>query len=330
MVVIATPIDTVGTLPLNTATSAASCDVTGVTGSEAGGCDAVVKPTVVGTNCFFDCDQVFANVQALPTIKNGTLVQWEVHPSFTDPGPYEYQLQFGRTGNLDADDWEAVGLTAFNVSFLIDDDTRLYGKTNWTHYRVCLTTPVAKYFSRPIAALGNLGFQDRRIFMEIMRAQQIQLRKSDGSEGFLLKRRLFGPPCDADCIFEPTKEVINPQCSKCFGSGFAGGYFDPVSCIYVALSPNSSHNNLDGGKVVGTIEEGAVVKGRMLAVPAVFENDVWVDKKNDHRWYIHRIKNVVELRNIPIAIDVEFRFAPFTDPIYDFEILDQIPDLLEA
>ena len=70
------------------------------------------------------------------------------------------------------------------------------------------------------------------------------------------------------------------------------------------------------------------VKARMLAIPQVFENDVWVDKTNDHRWYIHQIEHAAEYKGIPVASDIEFRFAPFSDPIYSIEIDALLPEEL--
>lgn len=327
MAVIGTPVGLAEPLPAVPGQGQGACEVPALTGSSTGG--SVVKPTDIGGDqCFFNCDQVFANTRVTPTIKRGSLVEFELHPSFTDPGPYEYQLQFGRTGSNDSDDWIIVGTTAFDVSFLVDDTIRVYGKTSWTHYRVCLRTAAATYFSRPVDALGILGFADRRIFHELLRAQQLYLKKSDGVEGFLLKRRLFGQVCDQDCVDFLTGEVTNSQCPACFGSGFVGGYFSPIPCVYAALERKISHNDLDGGKSRGTVDDALRVKARMLAIPQMFENDVWVDKKNDHRWYIHQIEHASEYRGIPVAANVELRFAPFTDPIYDLEIDALLPEEL--
>lgn len=324
MPVIGTPVDIADDPAL---VPGQAIDVPALTGEATGG--VVVKPTVIsGEDCIFNCDQVFANVRVTPTITRGSLIEWESHPSFTDPGPYDYQLQFGRTGSNDSDDWVPVGATAANATFLVDDTMRLFGKTNWAHYRICLRTPLATYFSRPVNALGILNFRDRRIFMEILRAQQLYLKKSEGTEGFLLKRRLFGAKCDNDCVDHITQEVTNPQCPNCFGSGFIGGYFDPIPCIYAALGLNASHNNLDDGEARGTVNDELRVAARMLAVPQLFENDVWVDKKNDHRWYVHKIQHIAELKGIPIAARVELRFAVFTDPVYSIDIDALLPEAL--
>jgi hypothetical protein len=280
-------------------------------------------------NCYYDCPEVFINVRSMPTIKQGTLIEWDLHPNFRDPGPYEYQLQFGRTGNHDADDWTPVGGTANDVFFLIDDEQRVFGKTNWAHYRICLTTATAQYFSKPIPSSGSLPFADRAKISEIIRAELTMFRTqtgTGGAPGALLKRKLFGTRCD--CVDDMTEEITNPDCELCYGTGFAGGYYEPVNCTYAALDPNRTHNNRDGGRARGTVDEGLVVAARMIAVPQLFEEDVWVDPSNDNRWYIHEIRSLVEWRGTPVVISAELRFAPFSDPIYSISVPALLPEKL--
>lgn len=331
MPITATPVDTPTPLPPG-GDPVALCEAPPVPQlSPDASCGVFVKPLDLSAEngCFFNCDEVFANIRVLPTIRQGTLVEWELHPNFRDAGPYEFQLQFGRTGDNDADDWAPVGASAFNVFMMIDDEQRVYGKTNWAHYRICLTTPLAQYFSRPVSSLGDLSFTDRRIFTTMLKAQMQMMRHMSGSgsrAGSLLKRRLFGTPCD--CLDKLTREVTDAECPLCYGTSFAGGYYDPIDCIYAAMHPNMSHNNLDGGRARGTIDEGLVVAARMLAVPQLFEEDVWVDPKNDNRWYLHKIQNAVEWRGVAIAVDVELRLAPYTDPIYEVDVPNLLPSEL--
>lgn len=326
MPVIATPVVSPSTSPSapESGDGTIVCDSGGASGVFVR--DVNLSPSA---SCYFDCTEVFVNIQVTPTIKQGTLVEWELHPNFRDPGPYEYQLQFSRVGSNSADDWEPVGGTAENVFFMIDDVQRVYGKTNWAHYRICLNTPIAQYFSKPISSLGALSFKDRRILAELKRAQVTMFRSQTGTGGVagaLLKRRLAGDPCS--CLDPLTKEVTDAECTNCYGTGFAGGYYSPVGCVYAALERTTSHNNLDGGRVRGTVEEGLIVQARMLAVPQLFEEDLWINPKSDARWYLHQIQNEVEWRGIPVAVKVQLRLAPFTDPVYDIEVPDLLPTAL--
>jgi hypothetical protein len=63
----------------------------------------------------------------------------------------------------------------------------------------------------------------------------------------------------------------------------------------------------------------------MINTPQVFSYDVWVDKDSDFRWIIHSVKNLVEVRGIPIIVQAEMRLAPFTHPVYSIDITGQVP-----
>lgn len=287
--------------------------------------EPVNLPTVPGSCDDASCDWVFAAVRVTPTIAFGTRIEWVLHPNFRDPGPYTFQLQAGRTGLAGADDWESVGLSAVDTFFLLDDQQRVYGKTNWTHYRICLSTPLDTYFSPPVAADGDLDSKDRREWRTIIKTWQRLFKLKTGQDGYLLKRKLFGEPCPEACVDFQTQEITDPECDTCYGTGFIQGYFDPVPCVYASLGTRVSHNERDAGQSRGTINDMLRVRATMLGVPQVFENDVWVDKKTDRRWYIHQIQNRIEIRGVAAVIDCELRLAPFTDPIYKFEIADQVP-----
>lgn len=281
--------------------------------------EPVVEPLRRGPGeCQFDCDHVFANLRVIPTIKFGTRVEWSLHPRFRDPQPHTFQLQVGTTGLSMADDWQAVGLPANDVYFMDDDSQRVFGKHQWTHYRICLTTPNGTYFSRPVDARGDLSFRDLSRIRSIQKTWDTLLRAEEGSEGFLLKRKIFGDPCPNDCIDWQTFEVSNPQCEVCHGTGFLSGYYDPLPCVYAALNQRARLPDRNPKK--GLTDDKLVVGAKMLANPQLFRYDVWVDKKNDYRWIIHAVQNRVEYRGKAVVVDVEMRFAPFSHPIYSIQM----------
>lgn len=276
--------------------------------------------------CGPSCNWIFSQIRVWPLIAGGTIVEWVLHPNFADPGSYTFQLQFGRTGSAYADDWVNVGAEVVDDYYAIDDRQRVYGKTQWTHYRVLLTTSEATYASAPQHAMGNLSRKDWLLVKELTRLETVRLKKAAGQLGYLLKRKLFGTACP-DCLDEQTQEIRNAQCATCYGTGLVGGYYDPVPCFYVELSPKSLRNELDSGESRGTVDDLPRVKGRMINNPQVFSYDVWVDKDTDSRWIIHQIQNAVEVRGVPVVLQAEMRLAPYSHPIYTIEIDGQTPDL---
>jgi len=251
-------------------------------------------------------------------------VEFLLHPQFSDPGPYTYQLQVGHTGTNLADDWTNVGLPVTgDINHLVDGLKRIYGKTQWTHYRIRLSTPEATYYSDPAHCWGDLPFRFWRLVANRERMYLKQFTTTvRGQEGYLLKRRLVGetPEAGQGVIDYLTGEVVNPQSEETVGTEFVGGYYLPIPCVYVDLGNADRREHLDEGKARGTINDGLKVAGVALARPAWDSYDVWVSKQNDFRWQIHTISHLEEIEGVPIVVKLEMRLLPFTHPVYKFEI----------
>ena len=205
---------------------------------------------------------------------------------------------------------------------MVDDQKRIHGKTQWTHYRICLRTQDGQIFlSQPETALGGLTRRDWRIAREITRQERQRFRYA-AQDGYLLKRKVVGTFCP-DCRDHQTGEVLDPDCSTCFGTGFVDGYFPPMPCVFADLQPTVRHEELDGGQARGTIND-IVVQARMLGVPHLNEEDIWVARKQDLRWYIHRVQNISEIRGVAIVVQTELRLIPFSELIYTIDIPGQL------
>lgn len=273
-------------------------------------------------NCGYECaDHVFSRVYIRPLIAGGTRVEWELHPEFADATPYTYQLQVGYTGLTTSDDWADVGLPAVDAYFLVDDSQFVYGKSQRTHYRIKLTTSVDTYYSAPANCLGDLSFRDWRLCRSIMRAERVRFRELAGQQGYLLKRRIDGTKCTA-CRDYQTDEVVNAQCESCYGTGWVSGYFDPQECIWAAVDSKTRHEELKEDRA--TVND-IIVGARMLAEPQLDEEDVWVARDTDMRWFVHTIKHIAEIRGYPLVYQVELRLAEFSNGVYQIEIPDQVP-----
>lgn len=148
-----------------------------------------------------------------------------------------------------------------------------------------------------------------------------------GVSGFLLKRRLLAKPC-VTCRDYLTEDTTDPNCPDCFGSGSTDGYFDPIPCVYAALDPKATYNNITHAR--GTADDRLRTRAKMLAIPQLFSQDVWVDGNNDNRWYIHDVQNIVEWRGVPVLLSVELRLAVYSDVIYKLTIPDELPDPLKS
>lgn len=272
------------------------------------------------------CESVFDRVVVSYLIKGGAKISWELLPSFTDPNPLSFQLQVGTTRNPDANDWEDVGLPVENQYYAIDPEQRVWGKENWTHYRVVVTSPLGTYYSTPTGGMGILDRRDWRIAKETVRQRLVHYRLSPGGQrGYLLKRRWTGAKCET-CLDLQTREVRDPNCPECWGTGFKCGYYYPLSCVWADIDPRTYRAHLDGGQQRGMIND-IVVRADMLNIDLMADEDVWVSAKTDDRYFVHAIQNVVEYRGVPLASKVELRPAPYSSIIYQIEIPQQMAEL---
>lgn len=278
-------------------------------------------PTCGGTSgCpVSECDDIFSRITVDTLIEGGTRVSWELSDKFDDVGPYTFQLQVSLHGVETATDWVPVGATVVDQNYAIDDEKRVHGQTQFAHYRICLQSVEGDYFSKPIHAWQGLSARDGRIVREVIRQERLNFREG-GIEGFFLKRKIFGDGCE--CLDFQTMEIRNPECSECYGTGFVGGYWPAATCVFAIVDPRTRHEQLDGGQARGTTND-IFTKGRMLAMPFMNEEDVWIDRRTDNRWFIHRIDNIVERRGVPVVANVELRHAPYSHPIYMFPRPDQ-------
>jgi hypothetical protein len=270
-------------------------------------CDAVP--------CLAACDAVFVRLRVRPTIAHGSWVEWLLHPTFTES--YTAQLQVGRTGSNLADDWENVGLPVSNVNYAIDDTQRVFGRTQWTHYRVTLVTASGVYTSKPANCWGDLSFANWRRVMNRERIYRVQFERTiRGQEGFLLKRKLSGdkPAPGRGIIDFQTDEVVNAQAASTKGTEYLDGYFAPIPCIIGDPGNTTRGERLDPRR--GTVNTGLRTTVTMLAVPQVDSKDVWIAKDNGFRWEVGFIKHIEEIDGIPIAINADIKLLPFSNIIY--------------
>lgn len=248
---------------------------------------------------------------------------WSLLPAFDDPRPLTFQLQAGRTDNNDADDWVNVGGPVTDRYYAVDGQQRLLGKTRNLYYRVVLTSSRGTYYSDPVGQLGTLDRESWRLARAAVNAETIYMRAGDGELGYLLKRRTAGPPCP-HCLDPQTQEIRQPYCPECLGTGYLCGFFFPIGCVWTSIEPRGYHLNLDEKR--GTIQD-IVQKARISNHWLLSEEDVFVNKATDDRYYVHSIQDLYTFRGVPISAQVELRLAPSSDPVYLINIPEQLEPL---
>jgi hypothetical protein len=173
--------------------------------------------------------------------------------------------------------------------------------------------------------MGTLDRRSWRLAREMVRQRLVAYRYGPGGQrGFLLKRRWTGMPC-TKCLDYQTREVRDPACTECYGTGFQCGYFYPMKCVYAELSPRSRRMSIDE-QARGTIQD-IVVSADMVMIELMNEEDIWVGEETDDRYYVHKVTHNSEVRGVPIAGTIELRPVPYSSAVYSIEIPDQLKDI---
>lgn len=260
---------------------------------------------------------------------SGTLIQWELERQFFDLAPYSFYVYVGR--NL-TEEFTLLNSSPIvnSLGAIVSDNTqRLWGKDEQLFYKVKLVTNDGEYWSEPQPTATALSRRDWLLGRTISFNEYLWHRKFGGNKGWLLKRKRFGEKCPGKpkpgkpgqfipCRDWDTDDVIDSNCPTCLGTGIEGGYYAPIEMYAVITQRASSSKNREPA---GTTDQ-VVIEGRVLAYYSPTTYDVWIDEVSGRRFFVNSIKNLAEIRGVPLVCGIEMRLAPFTDPIYSFDISD--------
>jgi hypothetical protein len=242
--------------------------------------------------------------------QNRVMVTWALNREFINPGPYKFQLYRG----LSTNDTKRVKVAeVIDQPFLYDMSPSFPQMGKSLYYVVKLIDGRgAEFWSQAATTDMYWGHRDWLLARDIIRKETLLLRKKTGTKGWLLKRRTWGDPCP-DCLDPVTKQVQNARCSTCYGTGFVGGYYDPVE-FWITMNATSRMQRL-------TPEQGVVSENietaRTLAYPPVDTNDVWVNATVNHRYRVQpTIASIARHRGIDIVLNILLEELPESSAAY--------------
>jgi hypothetical protein len=281
------------------------------------GIEPIISPAEQSLPC-----GVFKRIQVVLQPLGGTIIAWELSDGFGAYGPFNFYIDFGRSGT---NVWECLNPNSPVVDdcIFIDPCQRYWDALPDFYYRIRLSLPsqldpstqlCTVYQSQPQQANGYWNKRDWLLAREICRKEFLLQRKRTNmtSEGFILKRRRFGAKC-AQCREADTGEVLNSNCPNCYGTGFVGGYFPARKFTVTTNAPWERQFKVDGQV---SLRNDVVRQGRAVSYPYPDTRDVFVRKDNGERSVLELIKTIAEVGGIPVVIYVELRLAPVTDIIY--------------
>ncbi len=159
---------------------------------------------------------------------------------WTDPLGYMLTWQYNSEYQLDAERWDVCVERALDVpenvtkvielpdfvefyrDILYKDDSHYFNKSFWYTLVLKDNKTGEKYKTEPISILE----QEDSITKSMRKDLKIQLEKGGGTHGYLFKMRRGGKICE--CYNPLLKKTGNPNCTKCYGTGYLGGYLPGI------------------------------------------------------------------------------------------------------
>jgi len=255
---------------------------------------------------------VFTRLEIAIRTKGGTIVAWELHRMFRASTPFTFTIQASRSG---VGDWVTVSEVQ-DTCIAVDPNRWLYGVAPHLWYKVILTDADGHtYESIAKQMVSDFNQHDTALLRDMIRKENLRNMKYAGQHGYLLKRRRWGTLCTV-CTDWDTEEVKNAKCPTCYGTGFVGGYFDPVHYWISPSSTGVQRRTTTQPEGQGMIED-RIRQGRGVNCPWLDTEDLWVESNSDRRFIVQSVKEIT-LRDLPVIFDpIELRLAPATDAVYD-------------
>lgn len=263
----------------------------------------------------------FTRVTVDYAIRGTARVSWSLESRFYEPEPWSFQLQVAEADILDDNTiWTNVGSPVVGGYEKTDTEARAYGKKQDVYYRVVLTTNIANVYNSPSATvLGNIGEHQWNIYQELVRKEDLRLRRLEvGIEGYLLRRKQSGTPCPA-CTNPFTDEQTDSQCPTCFGTRFEGGYYAAQSSVYADPGLFGNEHRVDL-QARGSTNIPTKAKARFLASPDINTFDIWVNKSTDVRYNIRGANAIGAVQGLPVSHEVLLELIPFDSVVYSFSL----------
>ena len=262
---------------------------------------------------------VFTRIETAIRTHGGTIISWELDRRFRANSPFIFTVKASKSG---VGDWETVAQVEDNC-LAVDPVRHLYAVAPLLFYQVVLTDADGNdYESAVHQMVADFNPHDTAIIRDMIRKENLRNMKYAGQHGYLLKRRRWGEPCTV-CTDWDTEEIKNAKCPVCYGTGFVGGYFEPVHYWVSPSEPGKQRRTTTQDTGQGIIEDRTRL-GRGVNCPWLDTEDLWIESNSDRRYFVQTVREVT-YRGLPILFDpIELRMAPATDVVYTVP-LDILP-----
>lgn len=226
-----------------------------------------------------------------PTGTRDLAIQWEVDESIASAGPFNFSVL--RSGSVNGP-FEVVASNLGDVYMYTDTTSHLSGMIKQVYYKVIHGT----FSCVPHNILHTLPQRQYLIWKKILHDEDILLRKGNGRQILLIKRRHWGTRCD-QCYDLKTGKSVKKNCDNCYGTTFVGGYFAPIE-MWASLKPSQVSTEWVAETSIPEVDTSSAM---LVPIPRVHKGDIVVEKEINRRWEITAEMPTELLRN-PMHQDV--------------------------
>ena len=157
---------------------------------------------------------------------------------------------------------------------------------------------------------GGLDRRRKAMLQKLRRDAGVSLRKGQGTEFAVLKRRWWGDTCSCRAKAGVSTRA---HCDNCHGTGVVYGYWPPVYGFAKRGAAPVNVRTAAAGKT-----ETHVISVIMLDVPQVHVDDVLVFLRDDRRYIIKSV-NPTELQAVPVH--QELIVSELSRSVVEYDIL---------
>jgi hypothetical protein len=132
-----------------------------------------------------------------------------------------------------------------------------------------------------------------KIANEIQRREYLLLSKFTGAKSFFFRKKTYGIRCP-ECWSPSEEKVMQDHCETCFGTGWEGGFYDPIP-VFVQYDPTVANKQ----KTYQGVTEPSQLGAWTISIPEMNSDDVLIRAGT---WSCYRVlsSNPTELQTKPV------------------------------
>jgi hypothetical protein len=205
--------------------------------------------------------------------------------------------------------WDVLNNDVGNRDTYLDWTANLNSKYRMHYYRLKYTGTEELYSS--VAFVQNAPDAEA---VDVARRMSLALEMYNGTPGFFLISRSWGPRCPK-CYDKEQHKVTSSKCAVCYGLGYAGGFFDPIFG-YTAKAGLGQKNYVN---VSGLFEMDPDARTLWTGnYPLLKPRDMFVDNNNE-KWVVKAV-NFTEKMGAILRQTFTSNRVPKDDILYKLEV----------